>query len=290
MSLAMPRELGRIAAPLRGRAVVVTGNAEASCREFAEALGRDGARIALIDVDAARARDSAARLSRAGVDVRAWGVDFADPSRVGALMVDLCEAYGGVDAIVNHTDGQAWPLASAARDTLAGEPARDGVSSPPSSMSSTSASSLWDRVVHRNLTAPLVMSRAVAAAMIARYQDLPEVLVRGRIVNLALDLPGVHPPRSALRHMATWGLLGLTQALQAELAPHRIQATAVLVGGSDCAWPSGTPLQSAPPQACACAATAVRWLLTLPIGARIPPVTVVPPSDAAPPPASKRPS
>ena len=80
---------------LAGRRALVTGGAFGIGRAVVECFGREGARVAVLDVDAEGAREAARAVS--GVAVAA---DVADPDAVEAAVAEAVKALGGLDTLV----------------------------------------------------------------------------------------------------------------------------------------------------------------------------------------------
>ncbi len=93
-----------------GRAAVVTGGAHGIGRAVATRLAGDGARVAVVDVDAAAADDLAAELGEGHL---ALGADVADPEGLTAVIERAAAAFGGLTILVNNAGfGSTKPLAS----------------------------------------------------------------------------------------------------------------------------------------------------------------------------------
>jgi short-subunit dehydrogenase len=100
----------------------------------------------------------------------------------------------------------------------------------------------------------------------------------GHIVNIASTAAKRAWPNASAYHASKWGLLGLSQALHAELRPHGIKVTSVIAGGMR------TPflLDRFPDidletlQDPADVAAAVRSVLLLPAGTVVPEIMVLP--------------
>jgi NAD(P)-dependent dehydrogenase (short-subunit alcohol dehydrogenase family) len=78
-------------------------------------------------------------------------------------------------------------------------------------------------VLEVNLTGAFLISRAVARALIRQEQG-------GKIVNIASVAGKVGMARTAAYSASKFGLIGLTQSLAQELAPHRVNVNAVCPG------------------------------------------------------------
>lgn len=82
-----------------GLGVVVTGGASGLGLGFAEALGENGARVTLLDIDPQRVSDETARLQDAGLDVRGRVVDVTDHAELDAAIDEAAAEYGRLDVV-----------------------------------------------------------------------------------------------------------------------------------------------------------------------------------------------
>lgn len=84
---------------LEGKCVAITGASGAIGSELARAFAQAGARVALVDLDAARLADVASTLPGSGhVPIAA---DLRDIAALGAVAADLQQQLGGLDVLVN---------------------------------------------------------------------------------------------------------------------------------------------------------------------------------------------
>jgi len=182
---------------LSGRVVLVTGGGRGLGAAIGEVLGTAGARIALADIDAARAEDRAARLRGERVDATAFTLDVCDETQVSRTLAAVKERFGRLDAVVNN----------AAIDLTV----------PIGELSGSD----WDRIVRTNLTGPFLVAR----------HAVPLFGERGHIVNICSTAAKRAWPNASAYHATKWGLLGLSHALHAELRPRGIKVSAVVAGG-----------------------------------------------------------
>ncbi len=81
------------------RVAIVTGGASGFGRGIALRLAAEGARVAILDIDA----EGAARAAREmDGEVRAFPCDVADGASVAAAVAAVREAFGGLDVLVNN--------------------------------------------------------------------------------------------------------------------------------------------------------------------------------------------
>ena len=83
---------------LDGKVAVVTGSAKGIGRAVATAYAREGANVALADVDQARLNDVAGEIGPAALPV---ATDVRSEDSVKALMAQTAERFGGIDILVN---------------------------------------------------------------------------------------------------------------------------------------------------------------------------------------------
>jgi NADP-dependent 3-hydroxy acid dehydrogenase YdfG len=178
------------------KVVVVTGAGSGIGRATALAFAARGARVAACDVDRARVDELARALGdRALVATK---VDVADRAAIAAFADDV-HARAGVDVVVNNA-GVA--LGGAFVDTSLDD---------------------WDWLLGVNLRGVVHGCHAFVPNMIARGRG-------GHVINVSSIL-GIHPAANASAYVASkFAVLGLSQSLRAELAPHRIGVTAICPG------------------------------------------------------------
>lgn len=90
---------------LRDRVAVVTGGGGVLCAVFAEALGRCGARVAVLDRDAAAAARVAASLRDQGVVAESVVADVLDPPSLRDAAACVEAALGPCSLLVNGAGG-----------------------------------------------------------------------------------------------------------------------------------------------------------------------------------------
>lgn len=183
---------------LAGRNYVVTGAASGIGRAIAEALGRVGAHVALVDRDGAGAQAAAEQLRSQGA--RAIGVecDIASESAVGEAAARVRRELGKVSGLVNN----AGLLRAGALDEV---PIAD-----------------WNQVLAVNLTGYLLCSRAFGQDMLAAGH--------GSIVHVA-SISALHPQtRSGAYSASKAGVLLMNKQLAAEWGPRGVRSNAVCPG------------------------------------------------------------
>jgi len=145
---------------LQGRTALVTGAAQGMGLGIVEALGRQGARVCLNDIDATRAEAAAAALRDQGLSVEAAVGDITDPEARAAMLAPLLKGEGGLDILVNN----------------AGVPA--GMPSALRPFEERSEAD-FERQLDLNFRAVIALCRAVLPGMIARG--------RGRILMISSE-------------------------------------------------------------------------------------------------------
>src|SRR5215468_206104 len=90
---------------VRNRVAVVTGAANGLGREIAMVLAREGARVALGDMDGAGVEQTAAAISAAGGVAVTVAGDLTEEAPAAKLIEAAVERLGGLDILVNNVGG-----------------------------------------------------------------------------------------------------------------------------------------------------------------------------------------
>jgi 2-hydroxycyclohexanecarboxyl-CoA dehydrogenase len=189
---------------LREKVAIVTGAASGIGRAIALAMGREGARVAALDLDGEGAAAVAREIAAAGGEAHAWPLDVADAARVTAVVGEVVSRWSTVHVLVNCA----------------------GWDTPMPFVETTPE--FWDKILAINLRGPIALTRAVLPAMIAQSY--------GKIVSIASDAGRVGSTGEAVYSAAKGGLIAFTKTIARETARHRINVNCV------CPGPSDTPL------------------------------------------------
>lgn len=87
---------------LAGKVVVITGSAVGIGRGLAVACAEEGAKVALLDIDALENLETARQVRERGVEALPLDCDIADRAQVRAAFTRVIEQFGGVDVLFNN--------------------------------------------------------------------------------------------------------------------------------------------------------------------------------------------
>jgi 2-hydroxycyclohexanecarboxyl-CoA dehydrogenase len=185
------------------KTVVVTGGGGgiggATCRRFA----REGAKVAVYDMNLDAAEKVAAAIRDEGGQAQAFRCDITDRATVDKAVEATQQGLGPIDVLVNNA---GWDVFKPFTKT---EPAQ------------------WDKLIAINLTGALHMHHAVLPGMAARRA--------GRIVNIASDAARVGSSGEAVYAACKGGLVAFSKTIAREHARHGITVNVVCPGPTDTA-------------------------------------------------------
>ncbi|MEJ0042351.1 MAG: SDR family NAD(P)-dependent oxidoreductase, partial [Rhizomicrobium sp.] len=94
---------------VEGYGVVITGGASGLGLGFAEALAENGARVTLLDIDAARIASEVRRLKELGYDVRGEVADVTDHPALDRAFDNAAKEYGKIDVVFANAGIDSGP-------------------------------------------------------------------------------------------------------------------------------------------------------------------------------------
>ena len=184
---------------LAGKTALITGAARGIGLAFARAYVREGARVALGDIDIERARAAAAEIGEAAIAVE---MDVTDQASIDAAVAASVDAFGQIDILINNAAlFTAAPIAEITREDYA-------------------------RVFDINVSGTLFTLQAVARHMIDRG-------IKGTIINMASQAGRRGEPLVAVYCATKAAVSSLTQSAGLNLIDHGIRVNAIAPGVVD---------------------------------------------------------
>jgi 3-oxoacyl-[acyl-carrier protein] reductase len=183
---------------LDGVVALVTGGGSGMGAAIAETYAREGAQVAVIDVDSDAAKTVAAKIGKAAIAIRC---DVTRRSDIDAAVAATAAAFGGLDVLVNNA----------------------GVAHLNKPMFDIDEQE-FDRVFAVNVKGLFMFSQAVVPLMRGKG---------GVIINIG-STAGLRPRPGLSAYNATKGAVhNLTKTLAVELAPDKIRVVAIAPVATD---------------------------------------------------------
>jgi NAD(P)-dependent dehydrogenase (short-subunit alcohol dehydrogenase family) len=183
---------------LRDKVVLITGGSRGLGLVIARELVAQGARVAICARRGEELERARAELVERGGTVVAVECDLTDPEEIPALVALVNEQLGSIDVLINNAGViQVGPMETMEIDDYA----------------EAMATHFW---------AALRLIRAVVPAMIERRS--------GRIVNVASIGGKIAVPHLLPYTASKFAMVGLSEGLRVELAPHGVCVTTVIPG------------------------------------------------------------
>jgi 3-oxoacyl-[acyl-carrier protein] reductase len=186
---------------LTNRIAIVTGAASGIGRGIALLYADEGADVAVIDRNGARAAEAAAAIQAKGRRSLAVTADVGDEASVTKAFGQILGQFGTPDILVNNA----------------------GIATV--SLLENMSTAMWDEMIRVNLRSVFLCTRAVLPAMKKKHY--------GRIINISSQL--AHKGAAGMAHYAAAkaGILGITRSLSYEVADDNIVVNAICPGPID---------------------------------------------------------
>jgi NAD(P)-dependent dehydrogenase (short-subunit alcohol dehydrogenase family) len=184
---------------LAGKSALITGAARGIGRHFAEAFVQEGAKVAIGDIDIARARQAAKEIGDGAIAVE---MDVTSQASIDAAVDRVDGEFNGIDILINNAAiFTAAPIADITRED-------------------------YNRAFDINVSGTLFTMQAVVRHMLARKRG-------GKIINMASQAGRRGEPLVAVYCATKAAVISLTQSAGLNLIRHGINVNAIAPGVVD---------------------------------------------------------
>jgi len=184
---------------LAGKSALITGSARGIGRAFAEAYAREGATVAIADINLDAAMKTAGEI---GDKAYAVSLDVTDPDSIQAAVEAVEHRSGGLDILINNAAlFDMAPIVEISRAS-------------------------YEKLFSVNVAGTLFMLQAAARSMIARGKG-------GRIINMASQAGRRGEPLVAIYCATKAAVISITQSAGLDLIKHGINVNAIAPGVVD---------------------------------------------------------
>ncbi|MBI5591767.1 MAG: SDR family oxidoreductase [Deltaproteobacteria bacterium] len=183
---------------LSGKNAIVTGGAQGIGRAISLRLAKDGANVALLDLNESTGRETASEINQLGVKALSFACDATQYDQVKSAVDQVHQQWNTIDILINNA----------------------GIDRSKSFVDTDQA--LWDLIINVNYRSFLIASHVCIPYMIRQNS--------GNIVSLGSDAGRVGNPGEVLYCGTKAAIMASSKALAKELARYNIRVNAVAPG------------------------------------------------------------
>jgi NAD(P)-dependent dehydrogenase (short-subunit alcohol dehydrogenase family) len=185
---------------LAGKVAIVTGGGSGIGRGIAMALAREGADVAIPDIQVLNAEKVSDEIKGLGRKAMAMKADVTSSADVKTMIDRTRESMGKIDILVNNA----------------------GMAASPGMPFTNNTEDDWDRAFAVNTKSVFLTCKAVAPYFIERKA--------GRIINIASIAGPLAAVTMPAYSVAKQGVITFTRVVAKELAAHRVTVNAICPG------------------------------------------------------------
>ncbi len=190
---------------LKGKIALITGAGSGIGKAIAKRFVREGASVAINDLNEDNLQKSASEIRELGGNCETYTGDVSDSATVQKMADFFLEKYPRIDILVNNAGigSNMKPLLRLKEEE-------------------------WDRILKINLTSVFLMCKYFGKGM--KKNSVQENQMRGKIINIA-SMRGKRGRANFGDYSASkFGVIGLTQSLALELGKYNITVNAICPG------------------------------------------------------------